>query len=45
MNSFYKLNKQLRTEHSKQGSNKETVVQSQNERAAVKSQHDIVLVP
>ena len=39
--SFYRPKKQLRTQHNKQGSNKQTAVQSQHEQKAVQSQHEI----
>ena len=42
--SFYRSKEQLRTQHNKQGSNKQTAVQSQHEQKAVQSQHDVVLV-
>ena len=39
--SFYKPKKQLRTQDNKQGSSKQTAVQSQHEQKAVQVQHEI----
>ena len=38
---FIDQKKQLRTQHNKQGSNKQTAVQSQHEQKADQSQHEI----
>ena len=39
--SFHRPKKQLRTQDNKQGSNKQTAVQSQHEQKADQSQHEI----